>query len=148
MQESGHAFDLPVPGLPNPTPSLGLQRAIVNAAHKHNMLTVAHAFSTRDTLQVLEAGVDGLVHACSEAPSQELVDAFTRIRAFVVPTLVAVASVSGEEQESREKFARRLEQDERDHMCGCLKIGRPGFSTENAIETVKALKTAGTEIVW
>jgi hypothetical protein len=62
-----------------PTPSLELQTAIVNAAHSHNLITVAHALSLSDTLSVLKAGTDGLAHSfCDQAPTKALVDAYKK----------------------------------------------------------------------
>lgn len=148
MEETGSTFELPFPTLPIPTPALDIQKAIVKAAHKHNRLTVAHALSRDDTLRMLDAGVDGVAHACNEALSKELVSAFKKSNAFVIPTLVVQASASGEEQESREKFAGGLTGSEKDHMCSCLKISREGFSMKNASETVRALKAAGIDIIW
>ena len=148
MQETGHAFKMPFPTVPIPTPSIDVQRAIVKAAHKHDRLALAHAVSKQDTLLMLEAGVDGLAHACTEAFSKELVEAYVKNKAFVIPTLTVTASASGEEQDSRERFATGLTDDESARMCSCLNISREGFSLQNAIETVKALKAAGIDIIW
>lgn len=148
MQETGHTINLPFPTIPIPTPSIDVQKAIVKAAHKHNVLAVAHAISEQDTLQVLEAGVDGLTHACNETLTPRLLDAHKRSNAFVVPTLVVHASSSGEEQESRERFASGLTNGERQHMCSCLNISRDVFSMQKASENVRILKAAGIDIIW
>lgn len=148
MGETGDTFDLPFPILPIPTPAHDIQKAIVEAAHKHNRLAVAHALSLKDTLQMLDAGVDGLAHACNEASGKELIDAFAKKNAFVIPTLAVHASATGEEQESRERFAKSLSGSERDHMCTCLRLSREGFSMQNASDNVRALKAAGIDIIW
>lgn len=148
MGETGSTFDLPFPKLPIPTPTLDIQKAIVKAAHKHKRLAVAHALSLEDTLRMLDAGVDGLAHACNEASSNELIQAYKKANAFVIPTLAVQASASGEEQESRERFANSLTSGEKDHMCTCLKISRQGFSMRNASDNVRALKAAGIDIIW
>lgn len=148
MQETGEAFKMPFPTVPIPTPSIDVQRAIVKAAHKHGRLALAHAVSMQDTLRMLEAGVDGLAHACTETLSKELVYAYVKNNAFVIPTLTVTASATGDEQNSRERFASGLVDGEKARMCSCLNISREGFSLQNAIETVKALKDAGIDIVW
>lgn len=148
MQESGDGIALPFPTRPVPNPSIEVQKAIVNSAHKHNVLTVAHAVSCSDTLRMLEAGVDGLAHACNEILSQDLLDAFKKSKAFVIPTLAVHASASGEEQPSRERFASGLKNGQREHMCSCLNISREGFTMQNACENVRVLKAAGIEVVW
>src|SRR5690349_3769467 len=113
MQESGDGIALPFPTRPVPNPSFEVQKAIVDSAHRHNVLAIAHAVSRADTLRMLEAGVDGLAHACNEILDQDALDAFGRSKAFVIPTLAIHASASGEEQSSREHFARGLKDAEK-----------------------------------
>jgi hypothetical protein len=148
MEESGHTFNLPLSMLPIPAPSIEVQRAVVEAAHKHNMLAIAHAISERDTLRMLEVGVDGLAHGCIDALSPELIEAFRKYKPFVVPTLVVHASTTGEEQDSRERFARGLTKSEQEHMCSCLNISRQGLSMQTTSANIRVLKAAGIEIVW
>ncbi|KAI5456864.1 hypothetical protein BGZ63DRAFT_428304 [Mariannaea sp. PMI_226] len=147
MQESGDGIALPFPTRPVPTPSLQIQKSIVDSAHRHGLLTFAHAVSCSDTLRMLEAGVDGLAHVCNEPLNLDALDAFNRIKPFVIPTLAIHASASGEEQSSRERFADGLDNGEREHMCSCLNISREGFTLQNACENVKVLRDAGIEIV-
>lgn len=133
---------------PLPTPSPSIQAALVDAAHEEGMLVVAHATNFEDTLLVLNSGVDGMMHACSEVPPNgELLDAFRKINAFLVPTLVILASCTGEEQESRERFAQRLEPTEKELMCSCMKVMISGPTIENAYQQVRELKAAGLDIV-
>lgn len=64
-------------------------RALVDAAHRHGLLAVAHAQRIKDTRLAVEGGVDGLVHIVSdEALDDELVAAIIRAGIFVVPTYV------------------------------------------------------------
>lgn len=140
-------MDLPF-DRPLPTPSPSTQHAIVDAAHEEGMLAVAHAFSLEDTLLVLKSGVDGLMHACADLPpNKELVDAFQTHNAFVVPTLVIIASCTGEEQASREQFGRRLEPTRKEHMCSCMSIMTSSSTIENAYQQIRELRAAGVDIV-
>lgn len=133
---------------PLPTPSPSIQQAIVDAAHEEGMLVVAHALSFKDTFVVLNSGVDGLMHACAELPpSKELVDAFQKNNVFLVPTLVTIASLTGEEQESREKFAQRLEPAGKEFICSCLDITIPSITVKNAYQQIRELRAAGLDIV-
>jgi imidazolonepropionase-like amidohydrolase len=51
-------------------PTVELQRIIVEEARARGYLTVAHATSLQDTLEVLEAGVNGLTHTfCDQPPT-------------------------------------------------------------------------------
>lgn len=139
---------LPFPEIPVPTPSLELQKCIVDTAHRNGMLTVAHATSNHSTLLVLEAGVDGLAHASIDPVNDKIVHAFKKNNAFLIPTLAVHASCSGEEQETRERFASKMQGDEKVHLCGCLHITKEGFSIETAYEQVVTLKEAGVDILW
>lgn len=141
-------MSLPFPEIPVPTPSLEIQKCIVDTAHKYGMLTIAHALSNHSTLHVLNAGVDGLAHAAIDPVNEEIIQAFKKNNAFLIPTLAIIASCSGEEQETRERFASGLEGDEKEHACGCLHITKKEFSIKTAYEQVIALKEAGIDILW
>lgn len=141
-------MSLPFPEIPVPTPSLEIQKCIVDTAHEHGMLTIAHALSNHSTLHVLKAGVDGLAHAAIEPITEEIVQAFKWKNAFLIPTLAVHASCSGEEQESRERLASGLEGEEKEHACGCLHITKKEFSIKAVYEQVIALKEAGIDILW
>jgi hypothetical protein len=79
-----------------PTPSLALQTSIVQAAHSHNLITIAHALCLSDTLAVLKAGTDGLAHSfCDQPPTKELVGAYKRNDSFLITTLVVCATMMG-----------------------------------------------------
>lgn len=141
-------MNLPFPTRPVPTPSQEIQRAIVDASHEHGMLTVAHALTNHSTISVLEAGVDGLAHASIDQINEEVVKAFKKNNAFLVPTLAVHASCSGEEQESRERFSAHLEGTAKEHLLGCLHITRKELSIKSVYEQVYTLKDAGIDIIW
>jgi imidazolonepropionase-like amidohydrolase len=148
MQEDGYTMGLPFPEVPVPTPSLELQKSIVDTAHENGMLTIAHALSNHSTLHVLKAGVDGLAHVAIEPITDELIQAYKKNNAFVIPTLAVQTSCRGVEQETREKFASDLEGEEREHLCGCLNITKQEFSIETAYAQVTALKESGIDVLW
>ena len=149
MQENGKSmrFD----GIP--VASIELQSAVVTAAHKHGLLAVAHATSLEDTFTVLRAGVDALMHQFTDTPpTPELIDAYGKNNAFLVPTLVVCCSVTGEEQELRDRFAAKATPEQltttvKDDMCKCLGLGVEGATIKNSYETIKQLKAAGIDIV-
>ncbi|KUJ16741.1 uncharacterized protein LY89DRAFT_63513 [Mollisia scopiformis] len=141
-------------GEPIPVPSPELQAAVVTAAHKHGLVTLAHALSQRETILALEAGVDGLAHCfCDEPPSQELVAAYKRNNSFLIPTLVVAASVTGEENESSEQHAEHhlseklLGEEGKSCFCKKLMMGRPACRVEYSYQAVKLLKENGMDIV-
>ncbi|KAF3396259.1 hypothetical protein F1880_006822 [Penicillium rolfsii] len=147
MQEDGHTMTLPFPERPVPTPSLEMQKMVVDTSHENGMLTVAHALNNHSTLLVLRAGVDGLSHASIDPINDEIIQAFQKNNAFVIPTLVIAASCSGEEQETRDRFAGDLHGKEKEHLLGCLHITSDKFSIKNSYEQVYTLKKAGIDVL-
>ncbi len=149
MQENGKSMKFE--GIP--VASVELQSAVAEAAHKHGLLAIAHATTLEDTLIVLRAGVDALMHQFTdEPPTPELIEAYGRNNAFLVPTLVVCSSVTGEEQELRDHFAakatpQQLNDTVKGNMCKCLGLGVPGATVKNSYETIKQLKAAGIDIV-
>lgn len=139
---------LPFPERPVPTPSLEMQKMVVDTSHENGMLAVAHALTNHSTLQVLRAGVDGLAHASIDLINDEIIQAFKKNNAFVIPTLTIHASSSGEEQETRERFASDLKGKEKEHLLGCLHITSDKFTIKNVYEQVYTLKEAGIDILW
>lgn len=149
MQETGQTIAAISAKDALPTPGLAVQQAIVQAAHAHGLLAVAHAMNHNDTHVVLEAGVDGLAHSIlDQSPTPELVAAFQRSGAFLIPTLVVLSSSTGEESDSRERFAHHLGKEDAESMCSCLNNASKSVSIKYAFEQVKALKAAGVDIVW
>ena len=149
MQENGKSMKFA--GIP--VASLELQTAVVKAAHDNGLLAIAHATSLEDTLLVLRAGADALMHCFTDLdPTDELVEAYKKNNAFLVPTLVVCASLTGEEQELRDRFAAKaapeqLTADVKENMCQCLALGVPGATVKHSYETIKKLKAAGIDIV-
>jgi imidazolonepropionase-like amidohydrolase len=136
-------------------PSVELQRIIIDEAKKRGYLTVAHAMCLRDTLDVLNAGVDGLTHTfCDQPPTQEVVDAYKKNNAWVNPTLAAMGSLTTEGKELQYRFAHdpRVEglinEDRVGNMCKCMGFAAERGKVEHAYESVKMLKKAGIDILW
>lgn len=151
MQESGAVLL----GKPLPTPSPELQSAIVDAAHKHGLVTVAHATTQEATLSVLQAGVDGLAHSfCNEALNKDaLLSAYRRNNSFLIPTLVVSATITGMEEESTEYFAKHplfsklLDDNMKTCYCGRMILATEECKVDYSYETVKILHGGGIDIV-
>jgi imidazolonepropionase-like amidohydrolase len=136
-------------------PTVELQRTIVEEARARNLLVVAHATSLKDTLDVLNAGVNGLTHTfCDQSPTQEVVDAYKKAGAWCNPTLAAMGSLTTEGKELQEKYAHdprtqeMLSEEKRGNMCQCMGFAVEHGKVEYAYESVRALKSAGVEILW
>jgi len=150
MHESGTSM-----GWQLTKPTVELERIIVEEASKRGFLTVAHALSLQDTLEVLEAGVNGLTHTiCDQPPTQELVDAYKRNNAWLNPTLAAIGSLTAEGQELQHRFAHDprikglIGKKEIGNLCNCMGFAVKTGKAEYAYESVRMLKEAGIDILW
>jgi hypothetical protein len=111
--------------------------------------------SLHDTLEALEAGVDGLTHTFMDhPPTPELLEAYKRKQAFCIPTLSALGSATTEGQALQHAFAHdpRVEsligEKARGNMCRCTAFAAKTSKIENAYESVRQLKAAGIDILW
>lgn len=72
MHESGAGLKVK-PNLPD----IKLQEAVIRAARKHGLITVAHSLAHDDTVDILRAGVDGMTHTfMDKPPTKELTEAY------------------------------------------------------------------------
>lgn len=150
MHESGTAF-----GQKFNKPSIEMQKAVVDEAHKHGLITVAHSTCLADTLEILACGVDGMAHTfVDQPPTQELIEAYKKNGAHCNPTLACMGSGTSEGQKMQEKFAHDprvrhlLGEAERERMCMCMAFAKEaGGKVEYAFETVRQLKAAGVPVL-
>ena len=132
-----------------------VQAAVVKSAHNKGFKVVAHALSLKDTIEVLEAGVDGLAHTFFDEPiSQECIDLYVSTGAWLNPTLVAAGTLTCESKSISEEFSRdprvssRVGADDLERMHQCLHMKSTGAKWEYAIDSVRQLRAAGVDIVW
>lgn len=79
-----------------PTLDAATVRALVEAAHANELMTVAHVGSYSDALMVIEAGIDGLVHLFGDRRiDPAFLDAARESGIFVVPTTPVLAAAYG-----------------------------------------------------
>jgi hypothetical protein len=136
-------------------PSIELQKAVIEQAHEKGLVTVAHALSRQDTIDILETGVDGLTHQfCDQPHNQRVIDAYKRNNAHLNPTLAALGSLTTEGKETQERFAHDpriqhlLPEDARHRVCACMSMCKvKGATVEHAYESVRQLKAAGIDIL-
>lgn len=137
-------------------PSLELQKAIIEDAHKAGLKVVAHSTCLDDTLEILNAGVDGMAHTfVDQPPNETLIAAYKKNNAHCNPTLATMGSATEEGQKTQEKFAHDprvqhlIGDAERQRMCMCMAFANhSGATSANAFETVRQLKKAGITILW
>lgn len=80
--ESGEVHGLDFPTLPPAT-----VEAVVEAAHKHDRLAIAHTGTREEARIAVDAGVDGLAHGFGDAP---LDNVLLEDDYFVIPTLTVI----------------------------------------------------------
>lgn len=137
-------------------PSIELQKAVIDEAHNHSLRVVAHATCYQDTLDILEAGVDGLTHCfIDKQVDNKLIAAYKKNGAHLNPTLATMGSGTAEGKAVQERYAHdpRLKgligEDARERMCHCMGfMNAAGTSQKNAFETVRRLKEEGVDILW
>lgn len=149
MHESGSGL-----GMSLQLPPFSLQKSIIDAAHSHNLVAVAHALALDDTIEILNAGIDGLTHTfCDKPPTPELIAAYKRNNAYCNPTLAAIGSLTTQGQEVQQNYALNarsaglLAEPQVENMCKCMAMAKGHSNVENAYESVRQLKAAGIDIV-
>lgn len=84
-------------GLNFPTLSKETMRAVIEAAHKRKKLAVVHIGTLAGARDAIDAGADGIVHLFVDRdPDPEFGAFLARHKAFAIPTLIVLKSVSGE----------------------------------------------------
>jgi imidazolonepropionase-like amidohydrolase len=136
------------PGLP--VLDAATVRAGVAEAHRHNMLTVAHALTLDATRTAVEAGIDGLAHLFMDRPhTAEIIDAIAASGAFVTPCVVLNASmmgISGAELAADPRVGTRLGP-QWTEVLNASYNRYPQGDLDDVLRSVKALHDAGVDIL-
>ncbi len=136
------------PGLPM------LDQATLNAgvaeAKKYGALTVAHALTLDATRMAAEAGVDGVVHVFMDQPhTTEIVDLIADTDMFVVPCVCLNASmmgITGSDLADDPRVASRIDAKWEETLRSSYNR-YPQGKLEDVLETVRALATAGVDVL-
>jgi len=79
-----------------PTLTLEMMRAVIEAAHRRGKLAVVHIGDLAGARAAIDAGADGLVHLfVDREPDPEFGRFVAAHRAFVIPTLTVLMSITG-----------------------------------------------------
>ncbi|OTB17651.1 hypothetical protein K445DRAFT_315397 [Daldinia sp. EC12] len=148
IYEDGHAISMKVKAMP-----MEVQKAIVESAHRNGLLAVAHAFSVHGTIEMLRAGVDGMVHTfCDQSPTEAVTEAYLSTNAYCSPTLVVIGTLTGEGLKEQEKYCQdpraRKHLDDKSiySLHRCVGLGSREAKVEYAYQSVRQLKAAGVDI--
>jgi imidazolonepropionase-like amidohydrolase len=137
--------DRPLPTLDWPT-----VRAVIAAAHRHDVLAVAHATRTEDVRETVEAGIDGLAHVWMGGVDDALLKRLLERRVFVVTTLAfseAMIDAAGSDAILKDPFLSPGLSDRARQRLVPTRAGRIGVPREHFLETVRRLHAAGVRMV-
>ncbi|MEF3083641.1 CIA30 family protein [Luteimonas sp. SMYT11W] len=135
-----------------PTLTAAQVRAVVDAAHAHTRIAVAHV-STQDSARaVLDAGIDGFVHVTDDGVVDDaFVAEVARRDVFVVPTLVVIASVAGTDAGGQlaadPALSPWLTAEQRDSLGARMSTAPKLERLTDAIDSVRRLHAAGVTIL-
>ncbi|HEX7150579.1 MAG TPA: CIA30 family protein [Thermoanaerobaculia bacterium] len=91
VYDDGKAYGMKFASIDEPT-----MRAVIAAAHKRKKLAVVHIGTLEAARAAINAGADGLVHLfVDRAPDANLGAFMAEHRAFAIPTLVVLKSITG-----------------------------------------------------
>ena len=125
--------------------------AIVEAAHRRGMLTMAHVTNLDCAMQAVDSGVDGLAHLfMDQVAMPDSVERLAERDVFVVPTMVFLGGISLERTGARvaedPRTAGLLPKAWHDNLCCCFPEN-PHASFEAVLETVAALREGGVRVL-
>ena len=135
-----------------PSIDLPTAKALINAAHKHDLLALAH-ISTQDAARdLIEADIDGLVHIfADQLVSDELINLAQEKDVFIIPTLSVIASVDSQNRAAefgvQDSVAARLSPMQAQTLNMSFPGGVPGFNYEIASKNVRKFHEAGIAIL-
>jgi imidazolonepropionase-like amidohydrolase len=126
-------------------------KALVDSAHAHGKLAVAHISTLEGARDAIEVGVDGLMHAFADKPGDA---AFYRLaaqhRVFVVPTLGVISGITGSGEGAKLAADPRIAPFLTSAQAGELKTtvrGSPAYKLPVAQGEVAALRAAKVDIL-
>ncbi len=142
--------------IPNQTriPSLDLPtaRALIAAAHSEGLMAVAHISTERAALDMLDAGIDGLVHLFADvAVSDVFIAKAVAADIFIIPTLAVLASVgepgAGTNLAEDTRLAPYLTPLQTGTLSRSFGQNIPGFDLTLALQNTAKLHAAGVPIL-
>ena len=117
-------------------------------------MCVGHALSLDNTTTLLEAGVDGLTHTFIDQPlTPALLALYKRTNAFVIPTLVILASLTGERQDLRDRFAHTaasgtfVSEPVAAFLRMAMNAKSPHAELRHALDTIRTFRREGVDVL-
>ncbi len=131
---------------------LATTKAVIEEAKAQDLMVVAHISRHDDAEDLVDAGIDGLVHIFADREiSDELVQKMLDRNVFVIPTLAVIAMIDGEDPGRSvlddPQLAEHLTEAQRSGLAGSFGRPIPGFVLNNALHNVGVLHAAGVRIL-
>lgn len=142
-----------MPGIASlPSIDRATAQAVISAAHAEGLMALAHISTRAAALDMIEDGIDGLVHVFADEPvNDELLRLAQAQEVFVIPTLAVIEAVAGgvspDELLSPEEQAVSLSPMQEQTLAASFGAALPGYQLELALQNVKALFDAGVPIL-
>lgn len=127
-------------------------KSLIDAAHNHGLMALAH-ISTQDAArELMEDGIDGLVHIFADQPvTDEVIKLALDRDVFIIPTLSVIASIDGQKDAallaSQERVTSRLSPMQSQTINMSFPGSVPGFEYDIASENVRKFHASGVRIL-
>ncbi|WP_395344833.1 amidohydrolase family protein [Ningiella sp. W23] len=126
--------------------------ALIEEAQRQDMLALAHISSQAAAKDMIEAGINGLVHIFADSLAEkELVIKAKQNKVFIIPTLAVIASVSGHNSfanvEHSSELNSLLSPMQKQSLLGDFGFSSNAFSLELAKQNVAKFHAGGVKIV-
>lgn len=138
----------------NRIPSLDKATAtsVIQHAHQQDLKVFAHISTQVAAKDMIEAGIDGLVHIFADTlANEEIVELAAQKQVFIIPTLAVTASVDnqklGKQLAARPEVADLLSAQQLSTLKAVFGVNIPGFGFDVAKQNVKRFFDAGVPIL-
>lgn len=149
VYDNGRTYGMSLPTIDRET-----LRAVIAAAHARGKLALVHIGDLTSAREAIEAGADGLVHLfVDSAPDAAFATLVAKRRAFVIPTMSVLKSISGTSAGTAlvtdARLAPYIARTDGTMLKQAFprRPGAPATSYAAAIETVRALHQVGVPIL-
>lgn len=135
-----------------PSLSRELAKEVITQAHAQDMQVLAHISTHKAAQDMIEDGIDGLVHVFADKlVSGELLSLAKQRKIFIIPTLAVVASADNKALSqgliNNEEIAAYLSSQQISTLSADFGAEIPGFSFDIAKQNVKRFFSAGVPIL-
>jgi len=131
---------------------LATASALIKAGHDQSMMVVAHISTLDGAQDMLDAGIDGLVHIFADKPvTEKFAMKAAKDGVFIIPTLTVLASVDAKKPGAalleNPLVAPHLTATQKQSLGTDIGTVWPGYNFELALENTRKLNIAGVVIL-